>query len=130
MYPYGISDTDGDAKFYLPDNNSCGTASADKQGGAETYIIVPMKTLRTIAGELGHKYIDLLKLDIEGTEFDVVPDILKSDIQVGQFCIEVHNRFFSDGDLRIKALISRMNEAGYYVVSVSPNYEELTFIKK
>ena len=34
----------------------------------KNYIIVPMKRLKTIASDLGHEYIDILKMDIEGSE--------------------------------------------------------------
>ena len=32
----------------------------------------------------------MLKLDIEGSEFDVVPNLVKSGIEIGQLLIEVH----------------------------------------
>ena len=87
-----------------------------------------MKRLKTIASELDHEYIDLLK--IEGTEFQAVLDILDSGVRFGQMCVEVHNRFMSDGDERLRSFISVLNSAGYYIASVSPNYEELLFIRK
>ena len=53
---------------------------------------VPVYTLATIMARLGHtgRRIDVLKLDIEGSEFDVVPNLVKSGIEIGQLLIEVH----------------------------------------
>lgn len=36
--------------------------------------------------------IDLLKLDIEGAEYELIDSILKSNIQVTQICVEYHNQ--------------------------------------
>ena len=38
----------------------------------EKYIDVNVKKLRSIMNELGHTRIDLLKMDIEGSECDVI----------------------------------------------------------
>ncbi len=46
--------------------------------------------------KLGHKQIDLLKMDIEGSEFMALPDILNSKIIFDQLCIETHPRIFPD----------------------------------
>ena len=52
--------------------------------------------------ELGHEKIDILKMDIEGAEFEVIHDIICDGIEFGQLCIEVHDRFFENGDKRLK----------------------------
>ena len=126
LYPIGISFRNGSEKFYI----SGGLGTTMQKNQASSYITVQMKTLSTIMHELGHDYIDILKIDIEGTEFAVIPEILASRVKFGQLSIEVHNRFYSDGNAKIKDLIAQLNNAGFYIVSVSPNYEELTFVRK
>ncbi|KAL4226915.1 Methyltransferase-like protein 24 [Mactra antiquata] len=53
-----------------------------------------MKRLTSIIKELGHseRYIDILKIDIEGDEWCALPDIIQSAelFRVRQLCIEVH----------------------------------------
>ena len=44
---------------------------------SEKYINVNVKKLRSIMNELGHTKIDLLKMNIEGSECDVIDDMLK-----------------------------------------------------
>ena len=34
-------------------------------------------------GELGHDRIDLLKMDIEGAEYEVIRDVVESGVDVG-----------------------------------------------
>ena len=38
-----------------------------------------MKSLADIANELGHSHIDVLKMDIEGSEYEVIENILESE---------------------------------------------------
>ena len=42
--------------------------------------------------ELGRDHIDVLKMDIEGSEYGVLEDVLYLDIR--QLLVEVHQRFF------------------------------------
>ena len=68
-------------------------------------------------------------MDIEGTEFSVIGDLSYEQMRFNQLCVEIHDRFFDDGIDILKAFINRLNEAGYSIVSVSDNYEELTFLR-
>lgn len=43
--------------------------------------------------DLHHQQIDLLKLDIEGSEYRVLDEILESQIPIHQIVVEFHDRF-------------------------------------
>jgi FkbM family methyltransferase len=50
----------------------------------------------TIPSEMerhGHKKIDLLKLDIEGFEYQVLKNCLENHLDIGQICVEFHDFF-------------------------------------
>jgi FkbM family methyltransferase len=53
--------------------------------------IVECADLRSLMEKNGHNHIDLLKLDIEGSEYGVIDDLLKHRIPVRQICVEFHN---------------------------------------
>jgi len=58
----------------------------------ETYDC-PVKTLSDVIRELGIEHIDLLKIDVEGSEFDVLSGIRDNDWRrIKQIAIEVHSR--------------------------------------
>jgi FkbM family methyltransferase len=59
-------------------------------GGAAT-IEVPCVDLATLMRRNGHDHIDLLKIDIEGAEYEVIDDILKRRLPVKQVLVEFHN---------------------------------------
>lgn len=52
------------------------------------------------------EYIYLLKIDIEGSEFDVIPDLINSGAvhKCKHILCETHARFFDDGDEKLKQL--------------------------
>jgi FkbM family methyltransferase len=52
---------------------------------------VPCTDLTSLLRENGHDRIDLLKIDIEGSEYEVIDDILDHRIPVRQICVEFHH---------------------------------------
>lgn len=131
FFPTGIAVEDGTMPFYLPENTNYVSGSVEPHEGLrQESIDVKVRTLKSLMEEIGHNYIDVLKMDIEGSEFNVIPNImdsLKGDI--GQVCVEVHERFFKDGPQKWKALKECMNEMGFYIAAVSKSKQEFTFVK-
>ncbi|MDX1509174.1 MAG: FkbM family methyltransferase, partial [Woeseiaceae bacterium] len=81
-------------------------------------IEVPCYTVATIAEKLGHSRIDILKLDIEGAEYDVLDGLLQSDVRPTQLLVEFHHRFFENGLQRTADIIERLRDAGYKIMAV------------
>lgn len=129
--PVGISDKCGELSFFLPKNSQhvSGSLVDNDITNTEDVIAVPVKDLKTIADELGHKCIDVLKMDIEGAEYDVIGDILASGIEVKQFLIEFHHRLYEGGNKKTQNAIRQLSEKGYKVYAVSDLVEEISFIK-
>ena len=78
----------------------------------------------------GHERVDLIKMDIEGSEFGVIEDMLNDGVECDQLCVETHARFLEDGKEKMRKIIARMNECGYKIFAVSDNGGELSFIKE
>jgi FkbM family methyltransferase len=130
FYPFGVYDEDGLIKFFLPANPEHVSGSVhDKKTSSES-ISVPVKKFSTIAKELGHSKIDLVKMDIEGSEYAIIDDMLSSGVIISQILIEVHHRFNGLGIQKTKELIRKLNNAGYFIAAVSPTNEEYTFVYK
>lgn len=131
FYPVGLSDKNGYTKFFLPKNKDyvSGSEYLGPTVDENDTIEVEMNTLDKLMTQLNHSYIDLLKMDIEGTEFFAVPDILSKEIKIEQICVEVHNRFYEDGEERLQNMLKAFSVHGYKLVHVSDNEEELLFVK-
>jgi FkbM family methyltransferase len=96
---------------------------------ADKGVIVQMKSLSDIAEEYHHKYIDILKMDIEGSEFDVIRN-LPENIVFGQIVVEFHERFFNDGEKVLKETFKILKKSGYRCFAVSPHGDEYSFVNK
>jgi FkbM family methyltransferase len=94
-------------------------------------------TLEEIISENGLDYVDILKIDIEGSEYDVMPSISDEILsKIRQITIEFHD--FIDNNLKDKTenIIKRMESLGFSKISKpikymnnSNNYDVL-FYKK
>lgn len=128
---YGINFKTGFVAFNLPKNHIhiSGSIIKYKNLDENNSILVFMKSFTDIVNNLGHKNIDILKMDIEGSEFDVIENILNSKIEISQILIELHPRFFADGRKRVFELLEILKNNGYGVFAVSDSLNEVSFIK-
>jgi FkbM family methyltransferase len=85
---YGIGIADGLQKFYLPSNEEHVSCSLVEGMKGKKYIDVHVKKLRSIMNELNHNNIDLLKMDIEGSECDVIENMLEEQIYPKYLAVE------------------------------------------
>ncbi|MEZ4687808.1 MAG: FkbM family methyltransferase [Bacteroidia bacterium] len=129
FYEFGISTKTGVERFFLPVNPKGVSASMilNETVGEENGIEVQMKKFADIARELGHQKVDVLKIDIEGAEYDVLEDILTSDVVITQLLVEFHDRLFK-GEIKSKKIVELLNKNGFEVFGASLNHEEISFI--
>ncbi len=132
FFPYGISDCNGKENFYLPIRPDFVSASTIKHKNVDVAypICVEMKNIRTIMHELKHKQIDILKMDIEGSEFKVVEDMMNPEldpVQIRLCCLETHGRFFENGKDIVDKMYSIMYRNGFN--DLYGTDEEPTFVK-
>lgn len=130
MHPYGIAAFNGEASFNPPENpKHVSHTILDRPSTSAKAIKVNMRRLSTIMKDLGHTGLDVLKMDIEGAEYDVIDDILASQIPVTQLLIEFHHRFPGVGRLKTRRAIKKLQVAGYMIFSISPTFEEFCFVR-
>jgi FkbM family methyltransferase len=125
VHDYGIAAQDGAYSFFPPanpDHVSHSILGGPSAGGDA--IKVPMKRLDTIMQELGHNHVDLLKLDIEGAEYEVIEALELSITRPGQILVEFHHRFPGAGIAKTKAALSALRRTGYRLFAVSRSGEE------
>lgn len=131
MHEYGLAAFDGIVSFNPPENNDhVSHTLLDRSSTKAESISVPVKRLSTVMKELGHGKIDILKMDIEGAEYDVLEDISRSNIRPRQILVEFHHRFPNVGINKSKEAIKTLRSMGYRLFSVSDTNEEFCFIRK
>jgi FkbM family methyltransferase len=75
----------------------------------------------------GHDWIDVLKIDIEGSEFDIFENISGKQIKATHLLIEFHARFVKDGVSRQKAIYERIESFGFEKVFEGSYEQEVIF---
>ena len=92
-------------------------------------IEVPAYSLATITEKLGHKRIDVLKMDIEGAEYEVLEGLLDSPVLPTQLLVEFHHRFVENGLQRTYDIIEQLRLAGYKIFAISEIGREISFLR-
>jgi FkbM family methyltransferase len=128
FHPYGVAAKDGVYKFNPPTNPYHVSHTIVNRDSPWPAIELPVYRVSAILQKLGHTKIDLLKMDIEGAEYEVIEDLLDSRITVRQLLVEFHHRWPHVGLDKTKQAIQRLNGAGFEIFSVSPTGEEYGFL--
>ena len=129
FHDHGIADFDGEAVFYLParaywvSHSLVATPQFSRKSRQ-----VSMKRLKTVMQELGHRVIDVLKMDVEGAEYGVLEDMLREKIPVRQLLVEFHHRFSVIGTQKTRRVLARLQESGMRICHVCPRIEVFTLI--
>ena len=123
-----LADRDGFIDFYAPIAGRKCHSTIGRAAGQAASQQVPSRRLVTIMRELGHRHIDVLKIDIEGAEYDVLTDMLDSKIAVRQLLIEFHHRFETIGADKTRQAISALRALGFRICWISPDHKEFSFL--
>ncbi len=83
----------------------------------DQFIEVPARTLASLARELGHSHIDLLKFDLEGAEYEVVPQLDLDALGVKALAFQVHH---NRGPREAQRLIEQLDEQGFELIGMRP----------
>lgn len=113
FFPYGVAATDETRRFHAPrDPAHVSHSLTDLHGGGESFE-APCRSLPSLQAELGHTRLDLLKLDIEGAEYEVLDSVLDGAVTPRIVCAEFHK--VSNHRAMFDAARS-LTEAGYAAV--------------
>jgi FkbM family methyltransferase len=132
FHPLGLAAHDGVIRLYPPRRPGKVNFSQERLEYVTANhepIEAAVARLPTIMRQLGHTQVDVLKIDIEGSEFEAVPDFLASGCSIGQLLVEVHyhypTRSLADG----VDLIQRITASGLRCFHVSPRGLEFGFVR-
>ena len=134
FHPWAVTATDGNLTLY-PHLRKDGTKSnimysmIAEEETVNDGIEVPAYSLSTISEKLGHDKIDLMKMDIEGAEYEVLDSLLASPIKPTQLLVEFHHRFPGIGLEKTADTIERLRDAGYKIFAISEIGREVSFLR-
>ena len=90
--PKALAGSSGQIYLREPDDAIEGSWKAESSSGGKVTIKAEAISVSDYCIENKITSVDLLKLDIEGAEYDVIDDILKAKISIKQICLEFHSK--------------------------------------
>lgn len=143
FHPWGLAAFDGELPFYPPRKATSTHYSQERRPGAwrrslfpraegrlPRPILAPVRRLASTLAELGHQRLDVLKIDVEGSEFEALPDILASGVEIDQLLVEIHYHFPSRSFRTGLELIEQIRAAGFRCFHISQRGLEFGFVRQ
>jgi FkbM family methyltransferase len=131
FHPIGLAASDAEMEFQVPAYEGWHSFSVTAEPDAEERgsIFCPVRRLSTLMNVLGHESIDVLKMDIEGFEYSVVPDIVKTGNLPKQWLVEFHHGIYQHSVRETKEAVKRILQVGYQIAWISDLGREYAFIR-
>jgi FkbM family methyltransferase len=124
--PVGLWSSDGTLRFYENAKPGFVSRSATNMHGTGAYSEAPVRSVASLMSELGDERVDLLKLSVEGSEYEILGEVLAKRLALGVLCVE----FAQPAPLgKIQGQIATLEAAGYELAhaSLPPFNWKLTF---
>lgn len=116
-------------KFFVPAKEEHVSHSLVNLQNTEKYLEVPVSGLDELMKRFGHREIDMLKIDIEGSEFEVIEDIINKNIPIKYICLEYH-RMGEKPIERIQKSIDSLTSNGYICIAANKRTLVFGFLRK
>jgi FkbM family methyltransferase len=129
--PWGIASMPGNFTFYLPSNPNHVSGSLTRNlGGGQ--IACEFKTLSESASELGVSRLALLKMDIEGEEYRVLPDLFGNESHrllpdIAQMWVEFHPQNMPANSLTVENILGVLGKHGFSIAK--KHYDAYLLVK-
>ncbi len=115
LVPLGLWSTPTVLRFYAPRDPTHVSHSIVNLQASTTYFEAQCTTVRSLAEKLGHDHLDLLKLDIEGAEFEVLTSVLRGGPLPGTICVEFDQ---PSPMATVRRTVRDLSKAGYKPVAI------------
>ncbi len=132
--PVGVWNEQKTIRFYVPTQQSYAGHSITNLQNTSAYIEAPVDRLAALMHERGHEQLDLLKLEIEGSEYTVIDNMLAEKLDVKILLVEFDEYHHRRGVARLVAIrhieqaTRQLLRAGYKLVQSSGFYKR-TFVR-
>ncbi len=113
--PVGLWSHRRTLKFFAPRDPAHVSHSALNLQGTADFFLAEVRSLGELIAERGHRRIDLLKLDIEGAEYEVLDQLLQSELPVQVLLVEFDQPV---PWWRTERMLRRLRAAGYALVCI------------
>lgn len=113
--PIGLWSEGTDLRFYAPANPAHVSHSVKNLQATSEFFVAPCRTVSQVMAELGHKRLDVLKLDIEGAEHEVVRSLVRDGVECSVLCLEFDQPISL---IEMAATLRRLRRNGFRVAVI------------
>lgn len=133
FHPVAMSERDGTLTFFEPDPKAADQVSASvlQVNKLSRSFKVPCQTFQSMLNAHGHSNCDVLKMDIEGTEYPVLHDLCESGMikKVKQLLVEFHHFLPGVGVEKTNLLVQELRNNGFQIAWISRTNHEYLFVR-
>ncbi|HXB64360.1 MAG TPA: FkbM family methyltransferase [Solirubrobacteraceae bacterium] len=126
IYRAALASHDGPIRMQRTHNPAGLALSSAELFETKQFVEVPGRSLVSLARELGHPRIDLLKFDVEGAEYELVSQLPLDALQVKALAFQVHHNRPPREALR---LIELLDQQGFELIGMRPTIK-LAFARR
>ena len=129
--PIGLAERDGVMQFSLPEHegfHSFGRADANPKSQAS--VACKVLTFASLKRLQGHDCVDILKMDIEGFEYSVLPEMTGAGEMPKCVLVEFHHKSYSYGAEPTKTAFDMLKKCGYECFWISNIGREYGFLRR
>ncbi len=134
LHRFALAKQNGKAMFHLPNKDSYVSGTIAKVGHTgQTSIEVDLITIGEVFSLANVERINVLKLDVEGAEYDVILDEGFADVAplIDTLCIEFHHRWPEYGKNATVRVVERLRQLGFRCCwRARATNEEFTFVNR
>jgi FkbM family methyltransferase len=133
FHDIGLWNKDEEIKLYAPDSPKKVSHSIVNLQHSNDYFIGKVSRLTNIMKQNDHKQLDLLKVDIEGAEYEVINSIVEDKLNIkviGVAYDEYTKPLDKDYLKRIMESVDKLLKYGYKLVYIDPMKYKTCFIRK
>ncbi|MGD9669411.1 MAG: FkbM family methyltransferase [Hyphomicrobiaceae bacterium] len=125
----GLAAADGEAAFAPPLSEGYVSFSSVAAVGqkVENAITAPVRRLKTHMESLGTREPDIIKMDIEGFEYEVIEDLMRTRILPRQLLVEFHHNLYGFQNFDTMHAVDALMAAGYDLFYISSSGREYGF---
>ena len=131
MFDYAVYKEQTVLQFFAGNNSTVSSLYSEVNGKSEINYDVNAVTLKRAIELTGEDSIDLVKMDIEGAEFDVISSISDGVFEkVNAFIIEYHDYLFENGMYDPTSIEDILTRNGYTCTRHDIKGSKFIFAKK